>query len=133
MGSASGRFRVALLCAAAATNHVVTVSSLFPVFGLCLGNASGSSAPGACEASALPAAPLRFWLPRARKAASGLGSRAHALAGTRDTRAAQEQGVYLNRISHECQREVAVRTRGLPSRNESEKSASTPCSSSTAT
>jgi len=60
------------------------------------------AAPGACGASALPLAPFRFWLPRAgspRKAASGLGSRAHSLPGARDRRAEQEKRMYLNRIT----------------------------------
>src|SRR3954453_732460 len=60
------------------------------------------AAPGACEASALPSAPFRFWFPRAgppRKAASGLGSRGHSLPGGRDRRAEQEKRMYLNRIT----------------------------------
>src|SRR4029077_6912953 len=60
------------------------------------------AAPGACEASSLPTAPFRFWLPRAgppRKAASGLGSRAHSLPGARDRRAEKEKRMYLNRIT----------------------------------
>src|ERR1043166_2913349 len=60
------------------------------------------AAPGACEASALPSAPFRFWLPRAgppRKAASGVGSRAHSLPGARDRRAETEKRMYLNRIT----------------------------------
>lgn len=60
------------------------------------------AAPGAFEASALPLAPFRFWLPPAgppRKAASGLGSRAHSLPGARHRRAEQEKRVYLNRIT----------------------------------
>src|SRR3954463_142891 len=60
------------------------------------------AAPGACEASALPSAPFRFWFPRAgppRKASSGLGSRAHSLPGARDRRAEQEKRMYLNRIT----------------------------------
>src|SRR5947208_7787031 len=46
--------------------------------------------------------PLRFWLARSgppRKAASGLGSRAHSLPGARDRRAEQEKRMYLNRIT----------------------------------
>src|SRR6476661_8372957 len=82
------------------------MSELFPVRFLfhslsrhCFG---ALAAPGACEASALPSAPFRFWLPRAgspRKAASGLGSRAHSLPGARDRRAEQEKRMYLNRIT----------------------------------
>src|SRR5262249_40594527 len=82
------------------------MSQMFPVRFLfhplsrhCFG---ASAAPGTCEASALPLAPFRFWLPRAgppRKAASGLGSRAHSLPGARDRRVEQEKLMYLNRIT----------------------------------
>src|SRR5690349_3512525 len=63
------------------------------------------AAPAACEASARPPAPFRFWLPppppcrSARNAASGLGSRAHSLPAARDRRAETEKRMYLNRIT----------------------------------
>src|SRR5262249_22752614 len=60
------------------------------------------AAPVSCAASASPPVPFRFWFPRAgppRKAASGLGSRAHSLPGARDRRAEQEKRMYLNRIT----------------------------------
>src|SRR5437764_1976060 len=82
------------------------MSELFPVRFLfhplarhCFG---ALAAPGACEASALPSAPFRFWLPRAgppRKAASGLGSRAHSLPGARDRRAEQGE-TYVPQQNH---------------------------------
>src|SRR5262245_12668890 len=102
MGSARRRSRVALLLRRLRT----ILSVLFPVRFLfqplarhCFG---ALAAPGACEASALPPAPFRFWLPRTgapRKATSGLGSRAHSLPGARDRRAEQEKRMYLNRIT----------------------------------
>jgi hypothetical protein len=95
------RFRVALqLCLQRTTISCLSqVVSLFqPLSRHCFG---AFAAPGACEASALPAAPFRFWLPRAgtpRKAASGLGCRAHSLTGARDRGQEQEKRMYLNRI-----------------------------------
>src|SRR5512133_2324869 len=83
-----------------------TMSKLFPLRScstLCLGTASGLLRRPAT------AKPLLCLRPRPgsgspgsgppRKAASGLGSRAHSLPGARDRRAETEKRMYLNRIT----------------------------------
>src|SRR5262245_48997365 len=102
MGSASRGFRVAPVSSVVASNHVVGVSGPFPVppsvSALLRGSCGARRLRSFCFASGtvpVLAPPCRS----PRKAASGLGSRAHSLPGARDQRAEQEKRMYLNRIT----------------------------------
>ena len=87
---------------AAATSKVVIRSVAFPVLLVVSALLRGFCGARRLRSFCFALAPFRFWLPRSgppRKAASGLGSRAHSLSGARDNGQNKEKRMYLNRIT----------------------------------
>src|SRR3954467_14991622 len=96
------RSHVALQPGAAAEDMSELFSGSFPVPPFVSALLRGSCGARRLRSLCFAFGPVRFWLPRAgppRKAASGLGSRAHSLPRARDRRAEQEKRMYLNRIT----------------------------------
>jgi hypothetical protein len=86
----------------AASSKVVIRSVAFPVLLVVSALLRGSCGARRRRSFCFAPAPFRFWLPRPgppRKAASGLGSRAHSLSGARDNGQNKEKRMYLNRIT----------------------------------